>query len=205
MKKQHDTEIAIGLSRTHSSTARGEVFNLHLDTHNVKRDIGSLSIVALGFNICNSWVAIATSLAVALSAGGTVTLLYGILIVSVVYLSVAASLAEMASVYPTAGGQYHFTSILAPERFGPVLSYTCGMTGVFSWSVLCAAVNILVSQLLLILIQYYRPSYIATSYQYFLVSQAANLLFFLYNLFAIKRTPRVHDVGCKFSLPTVSV
>jgi choline transport protein len=30
----------------------------------------------------------------------------------------AATLAELASVYPTAGGQYHWTSILAERRWG---------------------------------------------------------------------------------------
>lgn len=29
----------------------------------------------------------------------------------------AATLAELASVYPTAGGQYHWTSILAPAKW----------------------------------------------------------------------------------------
>jgi choline transport protein len=44
-----------------------------------------------------------------------VTLIYGIIIIFVLAGSCALSMAEIASVYPTAGGQYHWTSILAPE------------------------------------------------------------------------------------------
>jgi choline transport protein len=42
-----------------------------------------------------------------IASGGSVTLIYGILIIFVLVGSSAASLAEIASVYPTAGGQYH--------------------------------------------------------------------------------------------------
>lgn len=43
------------------------------------------------------------------------TLLYGIVLMFVLGGSAALTMAEVASVYPTAGGQYHWTSILAPE------------------------------------------------------------------------------------------
>ncbi|KAL2674358.1 hypothetical protein Neosp_012809 [[Neocosmospora] mangrovei] len=71
----------------------------------------------MGFNIPNSWVAIAASLSTALAAGGTVSLIYGTFVSCVFYACAAVTLAELASVYPTAGGQYHFTSILAPEKY----------------------------------------------------------------------------------------
>lgn len=45
------------------------------------------------------------------------TLIYGPIIMFVVVGACAATLAELASVYPTAGGQYHWTSILAPEKW----------------------------------------------------------------------------------------
>jgi choline transport protein len=70
-----------------------------------RRHFSIFNIVALSFNICNSWVAVATSLAIAVSAGGTATLIYGIPLATIAYAATGASLAEMASCYPTAGGQ----------------------------------------------------------------------------------------------------
>lgn len=82
-----------------------------------KRDIGPLAIVGLGWNICNSWSAIAATLVISISSGGPVTLLYGIVLIFVLGGACALSMAEIASVYPTAGGQYHWTSILTPRRY----------------------------------------------------------------------------------------
>jgi choline transport protein len=70
-----------------------------------------------GWNISNAWAAVAGTLALAISSGGTVTIIYGIIVVLLLVGCSAASLAELASVYPTAGGQYHWTSILAPKRW----------------------------------------------------------------------------------------
>ncbi|TDZ31462.1 Choline transport protein [Colletotrichum spinosum] len=42
-------------------------------------------------------------------------------------------MAEIASVYPTAGGQYHWTSILAPRPYSRVLSYCCGSVNFLGW------------------------------------------------------------------------
>lgn len=72
-----------------------------------------LEICALGYNLCSSWVGIATSMSVAISSGGSFTLVYGILVVSFNFLCTGASLAELTSVYPSASGQYVFTYILA--------------------------------------------------------------------------------------------
>lgn len=86
-----------------------------------ERNLSSLDILSAGWNMCNSWASIAVSLAIGLSQGGPVTLIYGLILIVVIDGCVAATLAELASVYPTAGGQYHWTSILAPANFNKSL------------------------------------------------------------------------------------
>jgi choline transport protein len=73
-----------------------------------------IEIISAGWIICNSWAGIAATFALAIAQGGPVTLIYGPIIMFVLVGSCALTLAELASVYPTAGGQYHWTSILAP-------------------------------------------------------------------------------------------
>lgn len=75
-----------------------EVADLGLEPIPVRHDINGLSIIALGFNICNSWVGLGCSLAIGITLGGTVTVLYGTLLTTVVYLATAATLAELSSV-----------------------------------------------------------------------------------------------------------
>ncbi|KAI4763634.1 amino acid transporter [Aureobasidium sp. EXF-3400] len=171
----------------------------------VRRHFSKLNIVALSFNICNSWVAIAASLAIAVSAGGTATLIYGIPLATLAYAATGASLAEMASCYPTAGGQYHFASILAPKRLSRALSYACGSIAMFSWIALGAAATILATQMLLALVVYYQAGYVPQAWHYFVVYQAINVVFLLYNLFCLAKTPWVHNVGLLLTLASFVV
>jgi amino acid transporter len=41
-------------------------------------------------------------------------------------LSIAASLAEICAVYPTAGGVYYWSAMLSTRKWAPIVSWTCG-------------------------------------------------------------------------------
>jgi choline transport protein len=62
----------------------------------------------------------------ALYNGGPQTFAWSILIVYAGALAQAASLAEMASIQPIAGAQYHWTHHLAPERFKRFITWMQG-------------------------------------------------------------------------------
>lgn len=171
----------------------------------LKKDFSPLQIASLGFNVCNSWVAIATSFAIIVAAGGTVTLVYGVIVASVVYGLAAIALAELASVYPTAGGQYHFASLVAPKSISRVASYSCGAIAVFSWIALCTAATIIAAQVLLALPAFFVETYTPEAWHYFLVYQTINVFILLYNVVALKRTLWVHDVGFALTLVTFLV
>ena len=66
----------------------------------------------------------------------------------------------------------------------------------FSWIALGAAATILATQMLLALVVYYQASYVPQAWHYFVVYQAINVVFLIYNLFALVKTPWVHNVGC---------
>lgn len=91
------------------------------------RDVGPIAIIAIGWNISNSWGAVAGSLVFTMASGGPVTLLYGLIVIFVLDGAAAATMAELASVYPTAGGQYHWTSILSPPKWSRLLVSSRGL------------------------------------------------------------------------------
>lgn len=70
-----------------------------------ERDIGPLDIICVGWNICNSWIGLAATIALTIAQGGSVTLIYGVIVCFVMVGCSGLTLAELASVYPTAGGQ----------------------------------------------------------------------------------------------------
>lgn len=65
--------------------------------------------------------------------GGTPAVFWGLLLSPVVMLPVYASLAEVASMSPTAGGQYHWVSELAPPTVQKGLSYITGWFVALGW------------------------------------------------------------------------
>jgi choline transport protein len=54
-------------------------------------------------------------------------------------MAIACSLAEIASIYPTAGGQYHWVAVLAPPRQRIITSWLTGWISVGGKIVLTAS------------------------------------------------------------------
>lgn len=79
------------------------------------RRMTNLETISASWIICDSWAGVAGTVSLAISQGGPTTLVYGTILMLVLVGACALTLAEIASVYPTAGGQYHWTSILAPK------------------------------------------------------------------------------------------
>jgi choline transport protein len=202
-KLSDNAEVGHTLGSATTESIGQTVELIQLNPQAVPRDIGPFQIIALGFNIPNSWAAIAISLSTALTAGGSVSLIYGNFIITAMYGSAAVTLAELASVYPTAGGQYHFASIMAPKRFNRSISYICGMIATVSWIICSASVCSITSLSIAAIAEFYN-GYQANSWQLFLISQALNGFALLYNLFLLKRTQWIHDAACKL-LPGLSI
>ncbi|KAL2808544.1 amino acid/polyamine transporter I [Aspergillus granulosus] len=182
--------------------AKGEIgFASQLDMP-MKRKFNILSIIAVGYNISNSWVAIAASFAIAIQSGGAVSLLYGIILVTFAMLCTGVTLAELASVYPTAGGQYHFTSILASRRWSRGLSYFSGLAAIFSWICLGASIALSATNALMAIIIRWRPEYEPQTWHYFLVYQLFNIVIVLYNAFLTNKTLWVYNLGFLLSIST---
>lgn len=161
------------------------------------KNIGPWALIAIAFNVCNSWAGLTGTLNTSLFQGGPVALVYGLLLSSSLYGCIALTIAELACVYPTAGGQYHFVSILAPRKFCRSLSYACGMITNFSWIATGAAVNMIFSEELMTLIMFYHPDFTPHPWHQFLFYQSFGLIILLYNLLALKKLPITHFVGCK--------
>lgn len=87
----------------------------------MKKTVGAFDILSIGFNISNSWVGLSATMVIGMEQGGSVTVLYGMIVTLIALGCSAATMAELSSVYPTAGGPYHWTSILAPPRVHRIL------------------------------------------------------------------------------------
>ncbi|KAB8219530.1 hypothetical protein BDV33DRAFT_191989 [Aspergillus novoparasiticus] len=170
----------------------------HSPPSQVKKHLNGITLLCLAFVICNSWAGIAGSLQLAILAGGPATLVYSIIVAATAYLAIAASLAELAAVYPTAGGQYHIASILAPEQWRQGVSYTCGLLALFSWLVIGVSVTSIAAQQLMALVATSLSDFVPQPWHIFFVYQGLALFAIIYNTFFLKKNPWTHNVACLY-------
>ncbi|KAF7714025.1 Uncharacterized protein PECH_000525 [Penicillium ucsense] len=84
---------------------------------------------------------LSTTLYYPLVAGGSANVIWGWVLISFLILCVAISLAEITSVYPTAGGVYYQTFVLSPLWCRRVTSWICGWSYVAGNITITLAVN----------------------------------------------------------------
>ncbi|KAK4065889.1 uncharacterized protein Triagg1_8441 [Trichoderma aggressivum f. europaeum] len=97
--------------------------------------LSTLSTMAMAFAILNTWIALAGSIGLVLPSGSSVALLYGFIFCVLCCFCVAASLGELSSIWPTAGGQYHFVYALCTERWRKPMSFVVGWANIVGWLV----------------------------------------------------------------------
>ncbi|KAG2162089.1 hypothetical protein VTO58DRAFT_109485 [Aureobasidium pullulans] len=108
-------------------------------TQRFQRNFGLVSLLGFGTTMMATWEAVFTSNATAALNGGFPSLVWGFLFSWIGNLATAASLAEMASMAPTSGGQYHWVAMLAPEKHRVFLSWITGWIATIGWSANTAA------------------------------------------------------------------
>lgn len=97
------------------------------------------SMFFLSFIVLGTWSTFAQGLNSGLTSGGPVTILWGLVLVTVCNLCVAASLGELCSSMPTALGQAYWVSRLWPGEPGRFASYMCAWINTFGWWTLSAS------------------------------------------------------------------
>ncbi|KAI0158028.1 amino acid transporter [Hypoxylon sp. FL1284] len=110
-------------------------------TPELARTRSTLQVAFMSFVLASIPYGLATTLAYPLVGGGPVTIIWGWVAVSLIILCVASSLGEITSVYPTAGGVYYQTFMLAPPKWRRVASWTCGWLYVVGNVTITLAVN----------------------------------------------------------------
>lgn len=104
-------------------------------------------------------------------------------------LPVVASMAEMASMAPTSGGQYHWVSEFGPPSIQAPLSYVVGWLSALSWQAFLTSAAYPSGQLILIAASTTNPNYVPTVWQGTLMTMAVGLFAAMFNAYGAKRLP----------------
>ncbi|KAM5344480.1 hypothetical protein ACJ41O_013016 [Fusarium nematophilum] len=108
--------------------------------------LSKLTMVAMTFAILNTWIVLGGTVGLVMPSGGSVALLYGFVFCVLCNLALAASLGELAAIWPTAGGQYHFIFVLSTEKWRKLLSFCAAWINIAGWLTLVTTEGFLAAQ-----------------------------------------------------------
>ncbi|TPX08628.1 uncharacterized protein E0L32_009967 [Thyridium curvatum] len=165
-----------------------------------KRRFSRWTMLGLAFAILNSWGALSASLSLALPSGGPVGIIWGLVTAGICNLSLAASLAEFLSAYPTAGGQYHWVAVIAPEPLRVGLSWVTGWINMSGWVALVATNSSLSSTLVINIINLYNENYEFQRWHQFLIYLGITAFAFIVNTFLHSILPRFNGFALAWSI-----
>jgi choline transport protein len=129
-----------------------------------------------------------------LGNGGTAGLIYMYIIVVFFFALVNISMAEMASMAPTAGGQYHWISEFAPRGSQKILSYFMGWLCVLGWQSGVAIGSYLAATEIQGLIVLNNDNYVYQRWHGTLLTIAIVAFVALFNTFLAKHLPLVEGI-----------
>jgi amino acid permease len=161
-------------------------------------------VAFMSFVLASIPYGLATTLYYPLQGGGPVVVIWGWVLVSLIILCVAASLGEITSVYPTAGGVYYQTFQLAPPSIRRVAAYLCGWAYVVGNITITLAVQFGTTIFFVACVNVFEseagePVWKETTYQVFLVFLGVTLLC---NAISIYGNRWLHHLDVRCFLPS---
>lgn len=147
-----------------------------------------------------TWEYILVSVSSGLINGGFGGLVWEYIFTAFAFGSVVITMAEMTSMAPTSGGQYHWISEFSPPRYQRYLSYAAGWTSALGWLTGNASGYFILSTLVKALVEVYYPNWTFTNWQATLV-----MIFFLittiyFNTWGARLLPAIEIVSLLFHL-----
>ncbi|KAK4497668.1 hypothetical protein PRZ48_010321 [Zasmidium cellare] len=125
----------------------------------LRRNFKSITIMGFASMVMVAWEALLVIVQYPLLDGGPPCIFWGLIIAPIGLTFVYASIAELASMSPTAGGQYHFVSEYAPPKYQKVLSYITGWLIALGWQTWLAGTSFMAATAIQGLISLNMPSY----------------------------------------------
>lgn len=129
-------------SKSDSAALARDEFGLCHDTETLarlgkkqvfKRNFGLISMLSFSCTILVTWEAVLVLFSSGFQNGGPPGLVYQYLLIWGGTFSTFLSIGELASMAPTAGGQYHWVALLAPRPVRNFLSYVTGWMTLLAW------------------------------------------------------------------------
>ncbi|KAF1829571.1 polyamine transporter TPO5 [Decorospora gaudefroyi] len=169
------------------------------------RNLSMLSVLGMSFAIMAVPFGLSTTLYITLTDGQSVTILYGWILVSLISLSIASSLAEICAVYPTAGGVYYWSAMLSTREWAPIASWVTGwLTLVGNWTV-TLSINFSGGQLILSAITLWDEDFVPNQWQTVLMFWAVMLVCMSVNIWGAQYLDLINKICIYWTASSVVI
>jgi amino acid permease (GABA permease) len=160
----------------------------------LRRNFRFTSMIGFACTLIATWEVLLTTLVTSLTDGGTAGLVWGFVVVVFGLTFVYLSIAELASMAPTSGGQYHWVSELAPNSCQRFLSYMVGWMCFTGWQAAITSITFLAGTIIQGLIVLNSPSYVYERWHGTLLVAAITAFAIGLNTLLAKRLPIVENL-----------
>ncbi|KAM6513953.1 hypothetical protein FALCPG4_015141 [Fusarium falciforme] len=157
----------------------------------MRRNFRFLSIFGFSMILMASWEFSLSVATVGLVNGGTAGLIWMFFICWVGFLLVNSSMAEMASMAPTTGGQYHWVSEFVPPQHQKFISYLMGWMCVLGWQTSCASSAFIAGTQIQGLVVLNYPDYVPEAWHGTLLTVAVAAFSVLFNTVLARKLPLI--------------
>ncbi|KAJ1715738.1 amino acid permease [Aspergillus flavus] len=161
----------------------------------LNRNFRFLSVLGFSAVLMCTWEAVLFGSSNGLTNGGKGGMIYTYLGGLIGFSFVILSMAEMASMAPTSGGQYHWVSEFAPRSCQKPLSYITGWVCVLGWHTGIAGCSYTVANMLVGVIAInYPDSYTYEPWHVTLLVIAVAVVALMFNTFLAQKLPLIEGV-----------
>ncbi|KAF8468437.1 putative gaba permease [Kalaharituber pfeilii] len=166
------------------------------------RNLSMISILGL---YVPTPVGLSTTFSISLTDGQAVTVIWGWIAVSLISLCIAASLAEICAVYPTAGGVYYWSAMLSTKEYAPIASWITGwLTLVGNWTV-TTSINFSGGQLILSAISLWNEDFVPNEWQTILMYWCVMIVCALVNIFGSRYLDIINKICIYWTAASVVI
>ncbi|ORY15012.1 amino acid/polyamine transporter I [Clohesyomyces aquaticus] len=160
----------------------------------LRRNFRFVSMFGFSVILLGTWEWSLSTSSLGLIDGGKAGLIWMFLIAFIGYIAVYLSMAEMGSMAPTSGGQYHWVSEFAPAEYQKPLSYMIGWLSMLGWQTGCATGCFVAGTQIQGLIALNKLDYSFEAWHGTLLAIAIAVLNVVFNIWLAKKLPLIESI-----------
>lgn len=160
----------------------------------LSRGMGTFSNFAISFSIISILAGAITTFYLGMQAGGPLAITFSWIIVGVFATIIAASMGEICSTYPTAGGLYYWSAKLAKTN-APAWSWFTGWINLIGQVAITASIDYALATFIGFFITLYDADFTLTAQKIFVIYLGVLILHGVLNTFGVRLVALLSDIS----------